>query len=67
MALKVIDNAIQAFGGAGVTNDTSLAHSYAFIRGLRVADGPDEVHNRTIARLEVRRQSNIGLSKSASA
>ena len=52
MALKVIDDAIQAFGGAGVSQDTSLAHSWAGIRTLRLADGPDEVHNRAIARLE---------------
>jgi alkylation response protein AidB-like acyl-CoA dehydrogenase len=52
MALKVIDDAIQAFGGAGVSGDTELASMYAMIRTLRIADGPDEVHNRTIARLE---------------
>ena len=52
MALKVIDDAIQAFGGAGVSGDTPLAEMYAMVRTLRIADGPDEVHNRTIARLE---------------
>nr|WP_276591650.1 acyl-CoA dehydrogenase family protein [Sphingomicrobium nitratireducens] len=52
MALKVIDDAIQAFGGAGVSQDTPLAHSWAGIRTLRLADGPDEVHNRAIARIE---------------
>ena len=52
MALKVIDDAIQAFGGAGVSGDTDLAAMYAMVRTLRIADGPDEVHNRTIARLE---------------
>ena len=52
MALKVIDDAIQAFGGAGVSGDTELAAMYAMVRTLRIADGPDEVHNRTIARLE---------------
>jgi alkylation response protein AidB-like acyl-CoA dehydrogenase len=52
MALKVIDDAIQAHGGAGVSQDTPLAHSWAGIRTLRLADGPDEVHNRAIARLE---------------
>jgi acyl-CoA dehydrogenase len=52
MALKVIDDAIQAFGGAGVSGDTPLAELYASVRTLRIADGPDEVHNRTIARLE---------------
>ena len=55
MALKVIDDAIQAFGGAGVSSDTPLAEMYAMVRTLRIADGPDEVHNRTIARLEYAR------------
>jgi acyl-CoA dehydrogenase len=52
MALKVIDDAIQAFGGAGVSEDVGLARAYASIRTLRLADGPDEVHRRAIARLE---------------
>jgi acyl-CoA dehydrogenase len=52
MALKVIDDAIQAFGGAGVSQDTPLAHMWAGIRTLRLADGPDEVHNRAIALIE---------------
>jgi alkylation response protein AidB-like acyl-CoA dehydrogenase len=52
MALKVIDDAIQAWGGGGVTTDSGLARMYASQRTLRIADGPDEVHNRTIARLE---------------
>jgi len=52
MALKVIDDAIQAWGGAGVTTDSGLARMYASMRTLRLADGPDEVHNRIIARLE---------------
>ena len=52
MALKVIDDAVQAFGGAGVSQDTPLAMSWAHIRTLRLADGPDEVHNRAIAKME---------------
>ena len=52
MALQIIDDAIQAHGGAGVSQDFELAKSYAGIRTLRLADGPDEVHNRAIARLE---------------
>ena len=52
MALQIIDDAIQAFGGAGVSGDTPLAEMYGTVRTLRLADGPDEVHNRTIARLE---------------
>jgi len=55
MALKVIDDAIQAFGGAGVSDDTGLARAYASIRTLRLADGPDEVHRRAIARLELKK------------
>ena len=52
MALRIIDDAIQAHGGAGVSEDFGLAKAYAGIRTLRLADGPDEVHNRAIARLE---------------
>jgi acyl-CoA dehydrogenase len=52
MALRIIDDAIQAHGGAGVSQDFGLAASYAGIRTLRLADGPDEVHARSIARLE---------------
>jgi alkylation response protein AidB-like acyl-CoA dehydrogenase len=52
MALRIIDDAIQAFGGAGVTTDPGLAKAYAHQRTLRLADGPDEVHRRAIARLE---------------
>jgi acyl-CoA dehydrogenase len=55
MALKVIDDAIQAFGGAGVSDDVGLARAYASIRTLRLADGPDEVHRRAIARLELKK------------
>ena len=58
MALKVIDDAIQAHGGCGVSNDTPLAYSYAGIRTLRMADGPDEVHERTISRIEAKKWLN---------
>ncbi|SEO19405.1 acyl-CoA dehydrogenase family protein [Bradyrhizobium sp. OK095] len=58
MALKIIDEAIQSFGGAGVSDEAGLAKDYAHIRTLRLADGPDEVHNRAIARLEVRKYAN---------
>ncbi len=57
MALKVIDRAIQTHGAAGVTQFTPLAHMYAGIRTLRIADGPDEVHKMTIARREIRKHS----------
>ena len=52
MALKIIDDAIQAHGGGGVTSDFGLAQAYAGQRTLRLADGPDEVHARAIARIE---------------
>jgi acyl-CoA dehydrogenase len=52
MALRIIDDAIQAWGGAGVSEDPGLSKMYAGQRTLRLADGPDEVHNRSIARLE---------------
>ena len=55
MAQKVIDWAIQAFGGGGTSNDFGLATAYASARLLRLADGPDEVHRNQIARLELRR------------
>ena len=53
MALRVIDRAIQAFGGAGVCADPGLAHHWASARTLRLADGPDEVHRASIAKLEL--------------
>ncbi|MDX5364831.1 MAG: acyl-CoA dehydrogenase, partial [Alphaproteobacteria bacterium] len=55
MALKIIDDAIQAHGGGGVTTDFGLAKMYAGMRTLRLADGPDEVHARTIAKLEFKK------------
>jgi acyl-CoA dehydrogenase len=54
MAERIINNAIQAHGGAGVSQDTPLAAMYAGIRVLRIVDGPDEVHMRDIARLELK-------------
>ena len=62
VALAVIDDAIQAHGGGGVAGDFGLAALYAKIRTLRLADGPDEVHNRAIARLEMARYGNRGPS-----
>lgn len=54
MALKVIDRAIQAFGGAGVCQDHPLAQFWIYARTLRIADGPDEVHLESIAKMELR-------------
>ena len=53
MACDVIDRAIQMHGGGGVSQDFPLAQMYSFMRCLRLADGPDEVHRRSIARLEL--------------
>ena len=55
MALRIVDRAIQVHGGAGVTDDFPLASAYAHLRTLRLADGPDEVHKRAIAKQELRK------------
>ncbi len=70
MALKVIDRSIQVHGAAGVTQFFPLAHMYAHMRTLRIADGPDEVHKMTIARREIMRRDpnfrmNAGLGSAA--
>ncbi len=57
MACRVIDDAIQVHGGAGVSDDVPLAAMYAAARTLRIADGPDEVHVRSVARAELARDS----------
>jgi acyl-CoA dehydrogenase len=53
MTLRILDRAIQAHGGAGVSQDTFLAGAWASVRTLRLADGPDEVHTESIAKLEL--------------
>ena len=58
VALKIVDRAIQVHGGGGVTDDFPLALSWAHLRTLRLADGPDEVHKRAIARRELRKYSD---------
>jgi acyl-CoA dehydrogenase len=55
VAHKVVDRAVQAFGAAGVSDDTVLARLFAITRAVRIADGPDEVHLRTVARRELAR------------
>jgi acyl-CoA dehydrogenase len=55
VCLRVLDRAIQAHGGAGVSQDTFLADAWANVRTLRLADGPDEVHTEAVAKLELRR------------
>ncbi|AFR51036.1 acyl-CoA dehydrogenase family protein [Gordonia sp. KTR9] len=57
VAHRVVDRAVQTFGAAGVSNDTVLARLHAITRALQIADGPNEVHLRTIARLEVKKHS----------
>jgi acyl-CoA dehydrogenase len=56
VATRVIDRAIEVFGGAGVSDDTPLAYFYAWARVLRIVDGPDAVHRRSLARHELRRE-----------
>lgn len=62
IALKVVDRAIQVHGGGGVTDDFPLAMAWAHLRTLRLADGPDEVHKRTIATQELRKYRNGALT-----
>lgn len=57
VALRVLDRAIQAHGGAGVSQDTFLAAAWANTRTLRLADGPDEVHTESVAKIELRKWS----------
>jgi acyl-CoA dehydrogenase len=59
MALAVIDRAIQVHGGGGVSEDFGLAHAWAQARTIRLADGPDEVHRETIAKLELQRNTSL--------
>ena len=56
MAQQIMDWAIQAYGGGGLSQDSPLASMFSHNRILRLADGPDEVHRRTIARLELSKQ-----------
>ena len=63
IALKVIDRAIQVHGGAGLCEDFPLASMYAHVRLLQLADGPDEVHRRTVARRELKAQALAGAGR----
>ncbi|MCW2652578.1 MAG: fadE2 [Mycobacterium sp.] len=58
VACDVMDRAIQVFGAAGVSEDTPLARMYAWHRAMRIFDGPDEVHMRSIARAEIGREKS---------
>lgn len=55
VACKIIDQAMQLFGGKGLSNDTPLAGLYSYARTLRLADGPDEVHRNVVAKLELKK------------
>ncbi|MDC1133653.1 acyl-CoA dehydrogenase family protein [Alphaproteobacteria bacterium] len=57
MAARVIDRAIQVHGGGGVTSDFPLSYAYGYARSLRLADGPDEVHRMSVAKLELRNKN----------
>ena len=58
VALKVVDEAVQMHGAQGISQDTGLAASWMHLRTLRLADGPDAVHRRQVARSELRRYTN---------
>jgi acyl-CoA dehydrogenase len=60
VALKVTDEAIQMHGAAGISQDFPLARMWTSLRTLRLADGPDAVHRRVVARTELRRYTNQG-------
>ena len=62
--LRVLDRAVQAFGGAGVSGDTPLAAFWAESRILRLADGPDEVHRASVAKLELKKERRVGIEQS---
>ncbi|NJC33149.1 alkylation response protein AidB-like acyl-CoA dehydrogenase [Sphingomonas jejuensis] len=65
MALRILDDAVQAHGGAGVSEDFGLAAAWANVRTLRFADGPDEVHNRAIARIELAKYEDAATQRPA--
>jgi alkylation response protein AidB-like acyl-CoA dehydrogenase len=64
VTLRVLDRAIQAHGGAGVSQDTFLAEAWASVRTLRLADGPDEVHSEAIAKLELAKWGKVSAESS---
>ena len=65
VALRVVDRAIQVHGAGGVSDDFPLASMYAHLRTLRLADGPDEVHKRTIAQQELAHRAAAGVTRSS--
>jgi len=65
MTLRVLDRAIQAYGGAGVCEDTFLPAAWANVRTLRLADGPDEVHIEALARHELKKWAKPGAASAS--
>jgi acyl-CoA dehydrogenase len=63
MTLRVVDRAVQMFGGAGVDHELPLARILVGLRTLRIADGPDAVHQRTVAKLELKKAAKRMKSK----
>ena len=61
MALKVVDEAIQLYGGQGVSQDTPLSKMWMLLRTIRLADGPDAVHRRQVARAELQQYTDMNL------
>ena len=64
VAQRVVDRAIQVHGGGGLSQDFPLAYAFSRARALRLADGPDEVHRETIAKLELAKHTPIGMAQS---
>ena len=63
VALKVVDEAVQLFGGMGVSQDTPLAAAWTHLRTLRLADGPDAVHRRQVARAELKNSKKMNFNE----
>jgi acyl-CoA dehydrogenase len=63
LIMNVLDRALQAHGGAGVCQDTVIASAWANMRTLRIADGPDEVHRRSVALLEIKKKKKLNQAK----
>jgi alkylation response protein AidB-like acyl-CoA dehydrogenase len=59
MYQRVVDRAMQTHGAMGMTNDTPLVAMFGYARILRIADGPDEVHNQVVARRELKRAAQL--------
>jgi alkylation response protein AidB-like acyl-CoA dehydrogenase len=67
MAARVIDRAMQVFGGAGVSQDTFLAEAYAYARFMRMGDGPDQVHLSALGKALIKRHGSEATAANAQA